>query len=73
MATRIEKVFRTNTVIAMNTMLNEISECVENLKAQKRLSKTDITNSLSKTVKIIDDFFKKHNISDEEIIRSVNR
>ncbi len=73
MATRIEKIFRTNTINTMNLILNEISECVENLKKQKQISKHNIADSLMKVAQTIDKFFIKHNISDEEITNAIKK
>lgn len=73
MATRIEKIFRSNTIVAMNSILNDVSNCVENLKEQKRISKPEISDSLLKVAQTIDNFFIKNNISDEEIAKAVER
>ncbi len=73
MATRIEKIFRTNTINTMNLILNEVSECVENLKKQKQIPKHNIADSLMKVAQTIDKFFIKHNISDEEITNAIKK
>lgn len=73
MATRIEKIFKTNTIKAMNTILNEVNECVENFKEQKRISKQNIANSLMNVARTVDNFFIKNNISDEEIANAMTK
>lgn len=73
MATRIEKIFKTNTINAMNTILNEVNECVENLKEQKRISKQNIADSLMTVARTVDNFFIKNNISDEEITNAIKK
>lgn len=73
MATRIEKIFKTNTIKAMNIILNEVNECVENLKEQKRISKQNIADSLRTVARTVDNFFIKNNISDEEIANAMTK
>lgn len=69
MATRIEKIFRTNTVLTMNLILNEVSECVETLNGKTRLSKKEVADSLLKIAKTVDKFFQKESVTDEELQR----
>lgn len=69
MATRIEKIFRTNTILTMNTILNEVSECVETLNGKPRLSKKEVADSLLRIAKAVDKFFLKESVTDEELQR----
>lgn len=73
MATRIEKIFRSNTIVAMNSILNEVNNCVECLKQQKRISKPEISETLLNVAQTIDNFFIKNNISDEEIVKAIKK
>jgi len=70
MATRLEKIFRAKTIMTMNTILNEVSECVEKFD---KTPKKEIADSLLVIAKTVDKFFQAESVSDDEIRRVVMR
>lgn len=69
MATRLEKIFKSETISTMNSILNEINELVE----KEPKTKTNIKEWISMTQRIaksICGFYDKHNITDEQIKRA---
>lgn len=73
MATRIEKIFRTNTVLTMNNILNEVCNCVELLNSQQEFSKNDVADSLKTIVRTVDKFFQDESVTDEELQRAIKK
>ena len=73
MATRIEKIFRANTIYSMNRILNRVSECVDLLESKTRTNKKEIVETLKTIVKTVDDFFREESVSDEELQRVLNK
>lgn len=65
MATRIEKVFRRDTIQTLNNILNEINEA----KTTKNLFK-NVTAYLNIVI-LIDRFYERNNITDEQIKTAV--
>lgn len=75
MATRIEKIFRTNTINLTNSILNEILFCQSIIEdAPKKPEFSDMFVLAHKNItKSICDFYKKNEITDEEIRVAVTR
>jgi len=69
MATRIEKIFRSNTVLAMNSILNEVTECVAILNSKRDISQKKVIDTLKAITKTVDKFFETESITDEELER----
>jgi len=69
MATRIEKIYKTNSLVLLNDILNLIKEYAEkNPKMTKRESEF-----CREIVKIIDKFLNKNNVSDAELRNAVEK
>ena len=64
MATRIEKIYKTNSLKAFNNILNSISDFVNEKKNVAELCESVTTE--------IDSFFSCNNITDEDLRRAVN-
>lgn len=75
MATRTEKIFRTNTINLTNSILNEILFCQSIIEdAPKKPEFSDMFVLAYKNItKSICDFYKKNDITDEEIRVAVTR
>lgn len=72
MATRIEKIFRTNTICLMDSILNEINSIVENKQTKKSADHFD-SLAYANIAKSICGFYKKNDITDAEIRTAVTR
>lgn len=76
MATRNEKIFRSETIKLLNLILNDISELNERLKAPennvKKSNRKFEIQTYSKIAHAIDDFFTKNQITDEQIRKAVD-
>lgn len=71
MATRLEKIFRTNTICLMDSILNEINSVIENKKA--KTTAKEWANVSKNITHSICGFYEKNNITDEEIMNAVSR
>ena len=69
MATRVEKIYKTNTLQVFNKILNYVND-YKNKK--KRLAEPERT-LLEDIVTEIDYFFNKNNITDEELRTAVEK
>ena len=76
MATRNEKIFRSETIKLLNLILNDISELSERLKAPennvKKSNRKFEIQTYSKIAHALDDFFTKNQITDEQIRKAVD-
>lgn len=72
MATRVEKIFRTNTICMANEILNEINTFLEN-DTKSKSSKKEWATVYSNITRSICGFYEKNNITDEEIRAALNR
>ena len=72
MATRIEKIFRTNTICLMDSILNEINSLVENKQTNKSADRLNIL-VYKNIAKSICGFYKKNDITDAEIRIAITR
>lgn len=70
MATRLEKIFRTNTIYMANEILNEINTFLE---SNTKSSKKEWAVVYSNIARSICGFYEKNNITDEEIKAALNR
>jgi hypothetical protein len=73
MATRIEKIFRANTIYSMNGILNVVSECINLLQEKPRIKKEEVAKTLKTIAKTVDDFFLEESVTDEELQRVLNK
>ena len=76
MATRIEKIFRTNTVLTMNNILNEVCEVVATLKDKPKdanKEREQIKVLLRSIAKTVDKFFQDESVTDEELQRAIKK
>jgi uncharacterized membrane protein YfbV (UPF0208 family) len=73
MATRIEKIFRANTIYSMNRILNDVNECVNLLQEKSRMNKKEVADTLKTIAKTVDDFFLEESVTDEELQRVLNK
>ena len=71
MATRIEKIFRTNTICLMDSILNEINSVIENKKAKTTAKEWAIVSK--KIAHSICGFYEKNNITDDEVRKALTR
>ena len=71
MATRIEKIFRTNTICLMDSILNEINSVIENKKAKTNVKEWSIVSQ--NIARSICGFYEKNNITDEEVRKALLR
>lgn len=72
MATRLEKIFRTNTICMANDILNEINTFLES-NTKSRPDKDEWAAVYSNITRSICGFYEKNNITDEEIKAALNR
>lgn len=70
MATRLEKIFRTNTICLMDSILNEINSVIQ---SKGRTSAKEYVEVQKRIAQSICGFYTKNNITDEEIRTAVNR
>ncbi len=72
MATRLEKIFRTNTICLMDSILNEINSVIESKKTAKTTAKEWAV--MSKNIaRAICGFYEKNNITDDEVRKALTR
>ncbi len=69
MATRQEKIFKSETISTMNSVLNEINELIEKQQTTRTNVKEWVSMS-SRIAQSICGFYDKHNITDEQIKRA---
>lgn len=69
MATRIEKIFKSDTILTMNDILNEINELVEKQQS-KRTNIKEWVAMTQRIAKSICGFYNKNFITDEQIQRA---
>jgi hypothetical protein len=65
MATRVEKVFKTNTLKLTNQILNEISDFLEKYSVKKNANKLILMHQ--NIAHEIHNFYQKNGITDEDI------
>ena len=75
MATRNEKIFRSETINLLNTILNDMAELSERLKQPdhniKKNSRKFEVQTYQEIIHAIDNFFTKNQITDEQIRKAV--
>lgn len=69
MATRIEKIYKSNSIKTFNTVLNYVNDYVQTKKKMGEKERELCENVATE----IDYFFNKNDITDEEIRAAVNR
>ena len=69
MATRVEKIYKTNTLIVFNNILNSVNNYVSSKKKIAESEKVLIKGITTE----LDSFFKKNNITDQELRKAVEK
>ena len=69
MATRVEKIYKTNTLIVFNNILNSVNDYVSSKKKIAESEKVLIKGITTE----LDSFFKKNNITDQELRKAVEK
>lgn len=76
MATRIEKIFKSDTIRLMDSILNEINILIrktQNKKLSKEEKEKEWARTLTNITQSICGFYDKNGITDAEISTAVNR
>ena len=69
MATRIEKVYRTNSIKLLNDILQEVSDNIQPSSKYTKIQFAELCKSISKKICT---FIDKNGISDGDLRRAVN-
>lgn len=70
MATRLEKIFRTNAICLMDSILNEINSVIQ---SKSRTSAKEYIEVQKRIAQSICGFYDKNGITDEEIRKALLR
>ena len=69
MATRVEKIYKTNSLVVFNNILNSVNSYIS---SKKKLPESE-KNLIKEITAEIDCFFDKNNITDGELRKAVEK